>query len=222
MAIGSAIDRRFGEAWSALNAHVDAEGTARESFATRLTDRTAATRDLADAVHGLCMLHGRHPGVIDFAQGRADNEAIEAWFEEAVRAFAAERATLVRLVADVGPLPSTPGQAESEAAIGSQRHALDMLASSDRPGCAIGAAMALALDWAAVRQVLDAAAHRVGLSIEPSHLPVEAESATVFAELAHTPAFERAMLFGAQQMLAQHRALWQLLEARAQARSAHD
>ena len=40
----------------------------------------------------------------------------------------AERATLVKLVAAVGPLPSTPGQAETEAAIAGQRHALDMLA----------------------------------------------------------------------------------------------
>jgi hypothetical protein len=37
-------------------------------------------------------------------------------------------------------------------------------------------------------------------------------------EAAGTPAIERAILFGAQQLLVQHRGLWDLLEARAEAR----
>ena len=58
--------------------------------------------------------------------------------------------TLARLVVAAGPMPSTPNHAEAESAINTQRHALDMLSQSDRNGCAIGAAFALALDWAAM------------------------------------------------------------------------
>jgi hypothetical protein len=37
--------------------------------------------------------------------------------------------------------------------------------------------------------------------------------------VADTPSFERAMSFGSQQLLAQHRGLWDLLESRQQARA---
>jgi hypothetical protein len=218
MAIGSVHDTRYGEAWDALTALVAAEGSASVPVARALSSVHAPARDLADAVHCLCLLHGRHPGVIDAVSDRTQHPAASAWLAEAADAFAEERATLVRLVAAVGPLPSTPGQAESEAAILGQRHALDMLAASDRAGCPIGATMALLLDWHAIRAVLDTTAERLGLAIEPSQLPAYQESATVLAALAETPAFERAMLFGAQQVLAQHRAMWHLLEARATAR----
>jgi hypothetical protein len=127
----------------------------------------------------------------------------------------------VRIVAAAGPLPSTPGHAESEAAAHAQRHALDMLAQSDRAGCAAGAALALAIDWAAIRGVLDAAAHRLGVQALPSALPPAQETVTVVDALSRQPAIERAMLFGAQQLFAQHRGLWDLLEARASARNRH-
>jgi hypothetical protein len=55
--------------------------------------------------------------------------------------------------------------------------------------------------------------------VAPSALPHARDSATVLGALADTPAFERAALFGAQQLLAQHRGLWSLLDARAAARS---
>lgn len=215
MNFGTAPSERFGEAWAALTALVAAEGSAREPFVTRLCSSAAPMRDLADAVHGLCMLHGRHPGVIDTVAQRAGRHD---WLDQSVATFAVERAALVSLVAAVGPLPSTPGQAESEAAIAAQRHALDMLVASDRRGCSIGAGLALLLDWATLRRVLDAASARLGLEPERFHPPVAAGGLALIAELADTPAFERAMLFGAQQLLAQHRALWQLLESRAVAR----
>ncbi|MGL1227216.1 DUF6975 family protein, partial [Vibrio parahaemolyticus] len=37
-----------------------------------------------------------------------------AWLAVATQAFGVERAYLARLTAAVGPLPSTPGQAESD------------------------------------------------------------------------------------------------------------
>jgi len=176
-----------------------------------------AARDLADAVHLISSLHGRHPGVIDHARDKAAIPAIRAWLDEAVTGFAEERAYLLRVVVAAGPLPSTPGQAECEAAVTGQRHALDMLGRSDRTGCALGAALALVLDWRAVRSVVDAAAQRFGVPLTPPALP-SARQALALAEEAGSPAMERAMMFGAQQLLAQHRGLWSLLEARSDAR----
>jgi hypothetical protein len=219
MAFGTVQGARYGEAWDALVAMVAADGTATQPHVAALTAPGATLRDLADAVHCLCMLHGRHPGIVECAADRATDPVAAAWLGDAVTAFAAERATLVRIVAAVGPLPSTPGQSETEAAIAAQRHALDMIAVSDRSGCPLGATMALMLDWPAMRRILDVAATRLGIEVDPPRLPVTGDAATVVSALAATPAFERAMLFGAQQTLAQHRALWQLLQARSEARA---
>lgn len=204
-----------------LGALADADGSARHPFVIALGSRGATTRDLADAIHLLCALHGRQPGVIDHALAHGPTPAADLWLEEAASAFAEERALLARLTAAAGPIPSTPGQAESEAAATHQLHALDMLAQSDRAGCAMGAAIALVLDWHAVRGVLDAAATRAGFGCLPSTLPGDAETATLAATLAADPTIERAMSFGAQQLLAQHRALWDLAEARKSARDRH-
>ena len=93
-----------------------------------------------------------------------------------------------------------------------------MLACSDRRGCATGATAALVLDWTAIRSVLVQAAERFGVDIPVCRLPVEVDTASSVAMLGSTPATERAITFGAQQLLAQHRGLWSLLEARASAR----
>ncbi|MEO5937401.1 MAG: hypothetical protein ABIQ43_00150 [Sphingomonas sp.] len=214
------FDRQSGS-WSVLAALADADGSARHPFVQAMGERGAATRDLADAIHLLCALHGRHPGVVDHALTHGPSIAAESWLEEAASAFAEERALLARLTSAAGPIPSTPGQAESEAAVTHQIHALDMLAQSDRAGCAMGAAIALILDWRAIRGVLDAAGDRAGLAISSPVLPIDADTATLAATLANEPAIERAMSFGAQQLLAQHRALWDLAEARKSARDRH-
>ena len=77
-------------------------------------------------------------------------------------AFERERLYLVRLTSAVGPLPSTPGAAETEASLVAARHALETLAMSERNGCALGAATALVGDWWPIRRLLDRAAARVG------------------------------------------------------------
>jgi hypothetical protein len=199
---------------------VRAEGSAGHAYprTTELTAGPEAMRNLADAAHYLCVLHGRVPGVIDHAARKTGHPAARGWLSTAAEAFAAERALLTRLAVATGPLPSTPGQAECEAAVLQQRHALDMLAQSDRAGCALGAAFALALDWHAVRAVLEAAARRASIAPGDCALPDEEETRTVAMIVAETPSFERAMSFGAQQLLAQHRGLWDLLEARQTAR----
>jgi hypothetical protein len=163
-------------------------------------------------------LHGRHPGVIDHAVGHGHSQTAQPWLEAAAESFADERALLARLTAAAGPIPSTPGQAESEAAVNAQRHALDMLAQSDRTGCAVGASIALVLDWHAVRALMSVAADRAGFAPLPSNLPIDAETQTIAVTLAAEAPVERAMSFGAQQLLAQHRALWDLAEARKSAR----
>lgn len=195
------------------------DGSANHPYLRRLIDGIEPLRDLGDAVHYICLLHGRHPGVIDYATHHARISIESGWIEAAAEAFAIERGYLVRLVAAAGPLPSTPGHAESEAAASAQRHALDMLAQSDRSGCATGAAVALAIDWTTIRQVLDAAARRFGVVPVASQLPLAEETVSVVDALAREGAIERAMLFGAQQVYAQHRGLWDLLEARAGARN---
>ena len=117
-------------------------------------------RDLADAVHLFCSLYGRYPGLIEIALNSCPAGPVRDWLREASDAYERERLYLVRLTASVGPLPSTPGAAETEAALVSQRHAIETLARSERRGCALGAATALMADWPAVRAVLDRAADR--------------------------------------------------------------
>ena len=204
--------------WGLIAALTDADGSVRHAMPVRLAGRDAAARDLADAVHALCWLHGRQPGVIEHAAANAAQPLAQDWLAEAAIGFTAERAYLATLTAAVGHQPSTPGQAESEAAVLGQRHALDMLAQSERAGCATGAAIALVLDWAAIRVPLDAAAVRFGVVPPPFALPMDAEIETVVLSLGQTARIERAIAFGAQQLLAQHRGLWDLLEARASAR----
>jgi hypothetical protein len=177
-----------------------------------------ATRNLADTIHFLCALHGRHPGIVDLAAGRTVEPAGRVWLAAAADALAAERTLLTRLSVAAGPIPSTPGGAGSETAIIAQRSALATLAQSDRKGCALGAALAFAADWVPIRKVIDAAAKRLGVEANPSELGSHDALRAVAEQGSDSAATERALLFGAQQLALQHRALWDLLEARQQAR----
>ena len=179
-----------------------------------------AARNLSDAVHFLCTLHGRHPGVVDHAGARAVAAPERRWFDAAARAFAAERAFMTRLAVAAGPIPSTPGAADTQSALLAQRHALEMLAMSERSGCALGAAAALVLDWGSIRPVLEAAARRFGIEPPAASLDSPEAVAEFAAQAAPGPAAERALMFGAEQIVLQHFALWDLLEARQQARAA--
>jgi hypothetical protein len=196
------------------------EGSAAHEYVSSetLLKSRFATRNLADAIHYLAALHGRYPGVVDMAATRTASPAAGKWLIAAVDGFAIERNYLTRLAVAAGPLPSTPGQAECEAAVIGQRHALEMLAQSDREGCAIGAALALVCDWRTVREVLDAAADRLSVAIPPCRLPDAGACHDITVAIVTSPAVERAMAFGAQQLVGQHRGLWDLLEARQLAR----
>ncbi len=154
----------------ALDALVRSEGSAGEAWIAHLLD-ACDPRDLSDAAHGLCKLYGSHPTCIDTAALRVVDPLLTPLLRHAAEGFTAERNYLAAVVAAAGPTPSTPGQAQSEAALVGQRHALEALASSDRIGCAIGAAFALVVDWHAVRPILDLLAGRAGITVPSPDLP---------------------------------------------------
>jgi hypothetical protein len=98
------------------------------------------------------------------------------------------------------------------------RNALETLANSERDGCALGAATALVGDWWPIRRLLDRAAARVGTEPPAPSLPDEASVLQIVDGATPTPGSARALAFGSEQLLLQHRALFDLLEARAEAR----
>jgi hypothetical protein len=214
-----AIDKKPSGVGELLSSLVATEGSASHPYpASRALEGEPAVRNLADIAHFICLLHGRYPGVIDHASARVVHPAARSFIYRAAPGFAAERSYLTRLVVAAGPLPSTLGQSQSEAVVSNQTHALATLAQSERSGTAIGAAVALVLDWRPIRRVLDAAAQRFGIQVPPLDLPGVAETLTTLTDAAETPGVERAMAFGAQQLLLQHRGLWDLLESRESAR----
>ena len=221
MAINRSLDQTPVSVAEAQLARVAAEGSARHSHLLALLDGASvhSGRDLADAVHLLCSLHGRYPGLVEVALQRCPNGPVRDWLSHAAEAFERERLYLVRLTAGVGPLPSTPGAAETESSLLAARHALETLAMSERGGCAVGAATALVCDWWPVRRLLDRAAARVGCEAPAPSLPDESSVLAVVEQATVTPGAARALAFGGEQLLLQHRALFDLLEARAEARS---
>ena len=220
MAVNRSVNHQPVSVAEAQLARVAGDGTARHSHLNALLEASGpyAASDLADAVHLLCSLHGRYPGLIEIALERCPKGEARSWLDRASEAFERERLYLVRLTSSVGPLPSTPGAAETETSLVAARHALETLATSERRGCALGAATALVGDWWPIRRLLDRAAARVGLECPAPSLPDETSIIEVIGRASDTPASERALAFGGEQLLLQHRAIFDLLEARAEAR----
>ena len=206
---------------AALAARVAGDGLATHAHAQRLLEATGpdATRDLADAAHLICSIHGSYPGFAETALTHCSDEIARNWLREAADGFERERALLVQLATAAGPLPSTPGAAQSESALQAQRHAIETLATSERRGCSLGAATALAGDWPHIRAILNRAADRFGIEPPAMALPNDESTASAIAASMDGPGPQRALGFGAEQLLLQHRALFDLLEARAEARS---
>jgi hypothetical protein len=203
-----------------LDARLAAHGSAAQPYfaSPELLRGEHSPRNLADAVYFLCALHGLHPGVIDQAAERCTEAEARAWLQRSAAAFATERRFLAALAVAVGPVPRTPGGGASETAVAAQRSALATLAGSERRGCALGAAMGLVADWRAIRSVLDIAARRLAIEPPPLELSARDEVIELAESFAGESAHERALLFGAEQLLVQHHGLWALLEAREQAR----
>ena len=221
MAVSSELLRAAPSAANAHAARLAAAGSGGHPYAQDLgrpVGGPTLPRDLDDLVHLLTALYGRQPGPIDLALLRGPAGPVRTFLAAAADSFERERQFLLRLSAAVGPMPSTPGQAETQAAMLAQRHALETLARSERHGCALGAATALVSDWRNVRRLLELAARRVGCAIPACSLPGEDAIADVLVEAASEPGPDRAIRFGAEQLLLQHRALFDLLEARCDAR----
>src|SRR4029078_10678225 len=212
MAINRSVGQKTVSVAEAQLARVASEGCARHPHLNSLLEATGphSGRDLADAVHLLCSLHGRYPGLIEIALQRCPKGSSQEWLTRASDAFERERLYVVRLTSAVGPLPSTPGAAETESSLVAARHALETLAMSERDGCALGAATALVGDWWPIRRLLDRAATRVGIESPAPSLPDEASVVAVIEQGATTPASARALAFGGEQLLLQHRALFDL------------
>src|SRR3954454_1511029 len=183
-------------------ARVADEGCARHNYLNSLLEASGrhAGRDLADAVHLLCSLHGRYPGLIEIALQRCPKGPVQDWLSRASEGFERERLYLVRLTSAVGPLPSTPGAAQTESSLVAARHALETLAMSERGGCALGAATALVGDWWPIRRLLDRAAARVGTESPAPSLPDEASVVEVIDRAATSPGNARALAFGGEQL----------------------
>jgi uncharacterized protein DUF6975 len=220
MAVNRSVGHNAVSVADAQLARVASEGCARHSYLSSLLEASGrhAGRDLADAVHLLCSLHGRYPGLIELALQRCPKGPVQDWLVRASEGFERERLYVVRLTSAVGPLPSTPGAAETESSLVAARHALETLAMSERNGCALGAATALIGDWWPIRRLLDRAATRVGTEAPAPSLPDESSVVAIIDRGADTSASQRALAFGGEQLLLQHRALFDLLEARAEAR----
>jgi hypothetical protein len=220
MAINRSVDRKSVSVAEVQLARVAGEGCARHPYLNSLLEASGrdAGRDLSDAVHLLCGLHGRYPGLIELALQHCPAGPAQSWLSRASEAFERERLYVVRLTSAVGPLPSTPGAAETEASLVASRNALEILAHSERKGCSLGAATALVGDWWPIRRLLDRTAARAGLQCPAPSLPDEASVVEVIGLSSEGPASDRALAFGSEQLLLQHRGLFDLLEARASAR----
>ena len=182
MATKPAVDRTQAGVVEAQFARVANAGSARHPQLAALLAASGpnAARDLADAVHLLCNLYGRHPGLIDLALRACAAGASRDWLKDAAESFERERLYLVRLTT------------------------------------------ALVEDWRALRRLLDRAADRAGLDVPGCTLPDEGSVALAIQAGADTPGAERALAFGSEQLLLQHRGLFDLLEARAEARDRFD
>lgn len=212
-----------GRAGDQLLACVTEQGTTSHPYlrSDELLKGRFASRNLADLVHFLCSLHARFPGVIDHAANRTVDPEARAWFARATEAFVVERTLLTRLAVAVGPLPSTPGAADSDSVLRAQHHAIGMLAQSERNGCALGAAMALVVEWHTLRAPLNAAAVRFGVDAPQIGLASIEEIRALADSLGEDGALRRAMMFGAEQIALQHRGLCDLLDARQSARGVY-
>lgn len=171
----------------------------------------------ADIAHFLNLAFGRFPGIVDRASATITDPRLRDWLDQAVTGFGLERAFLNRLTVAAGPIHRQVGQERVTATLESLGRSMDMLATSERAGCAAGASFAFVLDWQSTRTLLE----HVGLSllIEVPHMPLpDAASTLALVEmLSAEPTIQRAMAFGSEQMLAQQRGLWRIIEARHQA-----
>jgi hypothetical protein len=156
---------------------------------------------IADAIHFVGILHAPRPGAAAIAAERGGSR----WLAEQADRFEEERLRLAHRVLTAGPPRRCPDLTRHEALVRQQREAMLVLMRSDRIGCALGAAAALAADWPTIAAVLGLG----DLSCDP-----DPRIAAALAEAAGSPSARRAIGFGMTQLLAVHRTVWDLLQTR--------
>ncbi|MEE9434027.1 MAG: hypothetical protein V3V15_07285 [Sphingorhabdus sp.] len=186
----------------------------RDLSALRSTGKLARVALIADIAHFMCVSHGRHPGVVDHAASKIIEDAAREWLVQAIDGFAAERAFLTKLTVAAGPMHSHSGQEKVSALLASQSKNFEMLSTSDRKGCAAGAAITFVLDWQTSRPLLDGVALLLGITPPECQLPARKNTAKLAGALAENTRIERAMTFGGDQLIALQRGLWQIIAAR--------
>ncbi|MBK8374392.1 MAG: hypothetical protein IPL18_05720 [Sphingomonadales bacterium] len=169
---------------------------------------------LADVAHFMAITHGRHPGIIEQAATRIVEQDARGWIIAASDAFAAERMFLNRLTVVAGPIRRHFDQDKVNATLAGQHRSFEMLATSNRRGCAAGAVTAFVVDWLETRPVLERVALMLGVEVPSCTLPSKGHCAALASLLAATTSQERALNFGAEQVLAQQKGIWQLIAAR--------
>lgn len=200
-----------------LEAMLAASGATGHEFVAALSQGRRLSRStFADVAHLLGLLHGNRPSVFEIVS-QSPLVPSPAWLHAAMRAFAREREVVAQLILITGPPPSRAGQTSVEMSVTATRNALATLAGSDRLGCAIGAAVALLLDWeaisAAVRQI--GREFDVNLADRHDEWPSRHESLGAVELAASLPGGERAVRFGFQTLLGQHFDFWNIIQCRA-------
>ncbi len=206
-----------------VTSQVDQHGTSRHAYCASADqgDRQSFVHnlvDFADFVHLVTDLHGQLPGLVDHAAAHTVEVEARSWLLSATDGFAVEREYLNQLCVAVGPVPSTIGHHETSTIVAQQRHALEMLARSERRGCALATAVTLTLEWHAIRRILDVGALRLGIEPPECQVPSRVETLELLSSLPDPARLYRAFEFGASQLLAQHHGMWDLLSARAATR----
>jgi hypothetical protein len=169
---------------------------------------------LADIAHFMAISHGRHPGVVDHAADKMVDQSARQWVVEATQGFAVERDLLNQMIVAAGPIRRHADQDKITALLGTQARSFELLATSERTGCAAGAAIAFVIDWQLTRPLLERVA--LALEVEPNkcRLPSIEDSSQLVFNLSTSPSIERALAFGSAQILAQQSGLWRLVAAR--------
>ena len=83
----------------------------------------------------------------------------------------------------------------------------------------MGASFALVQDWKSIRPLLEKIALKLNTQPRTDILPSIESTEALQADLSQSAGVERAINFGVDQILSQHRGLWQLLAARRNARA---
>lgn len=170
---------------------------------------------LADYAHFLTILHGQVPSLLEIASSH-EKHTTALWLRTAAAAFDEDRRWMARLSVVTGGALDLAGLSTAEQLVRDQREAMLTLANSSRTGCALGAAVALVIDWQILRTELPKAALLAGIESrdrQAADWPADKIGA-VLADSGADASLRRALAFGATQLASLHGQLFDLLEAR--------